>query len=428
MLRRFRARIRLVRLNLPQSSLTSCLDDLTGCNVRLQRLITGHSLPLASKANYKRPRPPKRYLRRDAGRAVDLYRAVCDGYRCNCDAPHLANFSLPKVSECSTQDDASAKDRQYELLFAVDYSASGETTAAPSPELEDWTSIWSQDTAIQQKPANATRRVEILECKNLNNPELSQSILDLCIFIKTFQSDDTIPRSHIGFLNVKEKQYQLQIPSTSHKGTSQQIECLDQILKDRDFLLSRRERISLALSLSHAILSLYSTPWIEACWTWKDFCIDRNDDGQLFATRKFYSSNGAGLIPDSCGTLVSEFWVIHGEPTLTRLGFALIELALGKRLSELRSDMTFRSSDLDMLDFLTAKFLLDSGRISQAESKAYEDVVRVCLKHEFIRSSEPIGLDSKGPAFQDNAEQAIIAPLYHIVTVSWGIENFTPAP
>lgn len=174
------------------------------------------------------------------------------------------------------------------------------------------------------------------------------------------------------------------------------------------------------MSLSHAILSFYSTPWIDAHWTWRDFCIDRENEGQLFATRRFYSNRKGTLGPGNPEAPTSSLWAIHGEPTLTRLGFALIELALGKRLAELRCDDQYHSSDPDTLDFLTAKNMVDSGQIMRAESQAYEDVVRVCLRHQFIRRSELVGLDSSRPNFKENAEVSIIAPLHTIVTGSWG--------
>ncbi|KAL8722295.1 MAG: hypothetical protein Q9225_001200 [Loekoesia sp. 1 TL-2023] len=384
----------------------------------LQRLLADRSLPGGS-ASHKRSETARRYIRRDPSHVVDLYNAICDGYRCKCKVPHLANFSLPRISDEIRTESGLVSGWQFELLFATAGPAVDEYLPNSNVELEGLMTTWSQ-IAIGGDTVSTSRRVSITECDNKRDLGQPNPMLDLCIFTSTFDSQGCTPDRLIGFLRRKEKQYQLQIPTTSQGTSSPNVECLDHLLTDQSFLLSRKERIRLALSLSHAILSFYSTPWIGDYWTWKDFCIDRQNEGQLFATQRFYSNQREVAAACSCGAPNSSLWAIHGEPTLTRLGFALIELALGKRLVELRPDHQNRSADPDTLDFLTAKNLLDSGHIMRAESQAYEDVVRVCLQHQFIRSSELVGLDSSRPSFQENAEQSIIAPLHTIVTGSWG--------
>ncbi|KAI4210335.1 MAG: hypothetical protein LQ351_006784 [Letrouitia transgressa] len=418
LLRKFRAKFREVRCNLPQSSLKERLDKLTSHNIQLQRLLTDRSLP-SDSTHPKQSKPSRRYLRQDLSHAVDLYNAICDGYRCECNAPHLTNFSLPKISDTSRTNSGLITGWHFELLFTIEDPAIDDTLTASSTELESLTRSWSQFT-MGGGTVGGTRKVSISECETNHNSEQQRPIHDLCKFTKTIESEDQLPDPPVGVIRLKEKQYQLQIPTALQGISAQDIKCLDHLLADQHFLLSRKERIGLALSLSHAILSIYSTPWIETCWTWKDFCIDRENEGQLFATRKFYSCHRNGSTSASCASLASEFWTIHGEPILTRLGFALVELALGKRLAELRPNHQYQSLDPDTLDYLTAQNLVNSGLVMRAESRAYEDVVRACLRHQFIRSSEVIGLDSSRPNFQENAEQAIIEPLHMIVTTSWG--------
>lgn len=103
--------------------------------------------------------------------------------------------------------------------------------------------------------------------------------------------------------------------------------------------VSRRERMNLALSLSLAILQFYKTPWIDMWWTWKNFCVLKGDKSQIFVTKRFYSSHSSLSLKTKTvahSPSTSAFWELVGEPVLTRLGFALVELALEKRLSELR--------------------------------------------------------------------------------------------
>ena len=417
LLRRFRAKVRQVKYNLPQSSLKERLDRLTAHNVQLGRLLTDRSLPSASDHS-KRSKPAKKYLHRDSSHAVDVYNAICDGYQCDCSVAHLANFRLPGISSDTRTNSGLLSGWQFELLFAIGDSEVDEAICTSPVELEELVTSWSQISAGGEA-VGSSRKISISQCNSDHDSDHHISSMDLCFFTRNLHSEEVASDTHVGFLKLREKQYQL-LTTTELQGVTSHLEYLDQLLADQYFLLSRKERMSLALSLSHAILSFYSTPWIEACWTWKDFCIDRTNDGQLFATRKFYSSNSDGSVSLSRKSSTSELWAIHGEPTLTRLGFALIELALGKRLSEMRSKDQYQSSDPDTLDFLTAKSLIKSGLVMQAESQAYEDVAKACLGHQFLRNSELIGLDSSRPGFQEHVEQSIIAPLHTIVTVSWG--------
>ena len=402
---------------MPQSSLRERLNRLTAYNTQLQRLLTDRSLPTETSL-HDRSRPSKRYLWRDRSHAVDIYNALCDGYRCKCSAPHRANFGLPRISDNIRTNSGLISAWQFELLLSVEESAIEENIPPLPNEPKRLARSWSQMT-VGCETVHRSRRVSISQCDDNHDRAQQSPIPDLCIFAKSFDHGVCTPDRQIGILSLKEKQYQLQTPTTLHV-VPQNVEYLDQLLADQHFLLSRKERICLALSLSHAVLSFYSTPWIEACWTWNDFCIDRENKGQLFAARKFYSSHSRGLVPECRGPLTSDLWAIRGEPTLTRLGFALIELALGKRLAELRSHHQFQSSDPDTLDFLTAKTLVDSGWVMRAESLVYEDVVQACLRHQFISRSEVIGLDSSRSNFQENAEESIIVPLHTIVMASWG--------
>ena len=413
--------MRRFRYDLPQSSLKEHLDRLESYNIQLQRLLADHSLP-SMPAYDRKTKPCRRFLRRDSRHAVAIYNAICDGYRCTCKAPHLANFSLPRISDDTRTDSGLISRSQFELLFAIDESAMSEAEPASSGDLDDLTMTWSK-FSIGSEVVQSPRRISIAECDHKDHDFGQQTAIhDLCVFLKTLGPEEPASDPQVGFLKIEEKQYQLETPTKLQGSSPGKIECLDRVLVDQQFSLSRKERICLALSLSHAILSFYSTPWIETCWSWGDFCIDRENNGQLFATRKFYSSQMSTLASASRESLTSTLWAIHGEPTLTRLGFALIELALGKRLAELRSDNQYPGSDPDTLDFLTAKTLVESGCVMQAEGQKYENAVKACLLHQFLRSSELVGLDSKRPNFQVNVEESILAPLHTIVAGSWGIQ------
>lgn len=358
--------------------------------------------------------PLKRYLRRDYSCAIGIYDALYDGYRCDCDAPHFAQFGLPRISEgFGAEDDDLIGDEQFELVFPVD-------TLREIDSFSTSTSTLVSESIADDTATSMTRRVSICE-RNYGCSDKERHIIqDLCNLLKTLDADkeDTITR--LGTLRLREKHYELQSPvCTPGTASCDHMVCLDHHLTGYQFMLERKERMDLALRLSYAILQFYSTPWIEACWTWRDFFIDKQNHSQLFVTRKFYSRSRNSM-PEEGDSPTSNVLAIFGEPILIKLGFALIELAIGERLAELHPDDQPENMDSDALDFLTAKKLVASGRIMRAESRAYEGVVKACLYHQFIYRSQLTSIDSSGSNFQADVEQCIIEPLHNIWKASWG--------
>jgi len=184
---------------------------------------------------------------------------------------------------------------------------------------------------------------------------------------------------------------------------------------------TRQKRMDLALSLCLAILQFHSTPWIDKWWTWKDFCMLRDDNKQVFVTGKFYSTQRP-LTPTAKKhpALASLFWHCFGEPILTRLGFALIELALGKRLSQLRPSNVDPNGDQDMLDTATAKQVLKDGTVFDEAGQCYHDAVKACLDHFVIMPSGPKTLDSEDPNFQQDLERFVVGPIRDFHMATWG--------
>jgi hypothetical protein len=175
--------------------------------------------------------------------------------------------------------------------------------------------------------------------------------------------------------------------------------------------------MDLALNLSLAILQLYTTPWIDMWWTWKDFCVLKGDKSQIFVTKKFYSVHNPLSIkarPNHSAS-TSEFWDMYGEPVLTRLGFALVELAVGQRLSELRRKDQLDGNDEDMLDLMTAKRLVKEGKVFAEAGHRYNEAVNVCLTHQAFDGTGWMGLNSSDPRtrfkFQAGVEKFVVAPI-----------------
>lgn len=402
---------------MPQSTLKEQLAKLTALNTQLQRLLTERPIASISQTSNER-NPNRRLLWRGSSHAIDIYNALHDSYRCDCSMPHRANFGLPRMPGGAEMLNNPGEMSQFELLFATDQSRDEDSDALSLSVTQGLSRSWSQ-ASIYSGSFSSSRRFSISECVQSKSKVQTESISDLCIFTNSCESKEPQLTTQRGVLSLNDRRFELQ--KATELPETPLTEQLDHLLTDQSFLRSRQERISLALSLSHAVLSLCSTPWIQSCWTWEDLSIDRENAGRIFAAQSFYSCHNAAAFTEKSCALVSAFWEIRGEPELTRLGFALVELALGQRLADLRSEYDLESSDIDTLDYLTAMKIVDSGRIMQAEGKMYENVVKSCLRHQFISDSEVIGLNSSQPGFHTSAERCIVEPLHKIVTASWGI-------
>ena len=224
---------------------------------------------------------------------------------------------------------------------------------------------------------------------------------------------------------MEEKEYTVKITSVeTGSSNDRSVVCLEDCLVPYEtWQFTLQKRVDLALSLCLAILQFHSTPWIDTWWTWKDFCVLKDDNKKVFVTGKFYSTQR--LLSPTTESLAhpvsaSLFWACYGEPILTRLGFALAELALGKRLSQLRPLNVDPNGDQDMLDTITAKQVLKDGTILEETSQPYHDAVQACLDHSVIMSSGLKKLDSADPNFRQDLERFVVGPIRDFHMVTWG--------
>jgi hypothetical protein len=237
--------------------------------------------------------------------------------------------------------------------------------------------------------------------------------------------DPTASRSEnpcLGVLGANEKKYTVKTTSVDgDPSTHHSVICLgDCLVPTENWQLSRRNRMDIALSLSLAILQFYSTSWIDGWWTWKDFCMLKDEKSQVFISRKFYSVQSPHMpLQTSHSASTSAFWNMYGEPVLTRLGFALVELALGKRLSQLREPNEDQNMDEDMLDLSTAKNVVKRGLVLDEAGQVYNDAVQACLEHQVIMPTKVMGLKSEHKNFQQDLEEFVVGPLRNFHAASW---------
>ncbi|KAH8596650.1 hypothetical protein B0O99DRAFT_685645 [Bisporella sp. PMI_857] len=407
---RFRFGLRNVKLNFPDSTTQSHLAELREYNESLRRLVAHQVLP-NTNGPWRQPLPTFEIPQYDCRDAKYIYSAICDGYRCNCNLPHLASLEMPDIGNSLTLQNAPSTTRVLQLLFqSADLGLripSAQTTPSNMPSLKKHDSC----------------AISIYECQD----DHIEPIPDLCTFVRTVGSPATVPTTsnpNKGILEAENKKYSLNAASLRESiADVQNVVSLEE-LTNPGSNLERADRMSLAVRLTYAIIQYYSTGWIDPSWTWKDFSVAGNnkkaDGSQLFIAQRFYSK----AINTSIRNKLWAGWETIGEPILTRLGFALIELALGKRLQELRDATIDPNAEQDAQDYYTAQRLLITGRVRRAESEAYEIVVKACLGHQFTDSHYSLKyLDSRDETFSKDVEQCILKPLHCMWKEQWGGTN-----
>lgn len=95
------------------------LESLGDFNHDLQRLL-GLTPVTAPGGRAKRLVGNIRFLRGDYTHAFDIYNALCNGYKCACETPHLANLKLSRLDSVDQLPDDSGSDDVLELLFSID--------------------------------------------------------------------------------------------------------------------------------------------------------------------------------------------------------------------------------------------------------------------------------------------------------------------
>jgi hypothetical protein len=193
--------------------------------------------------------------------------------------------------------------------------------------------------------------------------------------------------------------------------------------------------MELALSLSSSFAIFYPTPWIDKAWTWRNFSLMRwESTNQLCISKRFWSVVEAPRHTNKI--MPSKFWKVmrHKNQTLIRLGFALTELALGKRLPDIRAERRGKEEALepqsdwmeDLNDFETAMDLVDKGIIRQETGESYHGVVTACLHCEVFDNDRMRALGSESSLFAEDFEEFVVAPLRNYLWNTWGHGAISP--
>jgi hypothetical protein len=188
--------------------------------------------------------------------------------------------------------------------------------------------------------------------------------------------------------------------------------------RDQEFgHLSRKQRLSLAVSLTSAVLQLYDTPWLDEFWTVDDIRfffkgIDGNQNPSIsnpYVSRSFSTRSSLGQqLPRSraTDTLLSPFVI---NKTLFALGIVLIELCLNQPFDSLR---TSQPEVLNQASNILDDYQIALGAISKVYQEGgdqYGYVVQRCLKCEFQGQDSMKKLSV--PRFKGFVYEYILRPL-----------------
>lgn len=249
-------------------------------------------------------------------------------------------------------------------------------------------------------------------------------IENLCSLVEEVDRCPQAPQQLMDIVG-NNKTYRLRVKKLDDNGPGN-FRCFAELMQPGN-RLSTRDRMELAFRLSFAILQLCKTPWINDSWAWNDVCVSQVEENEglikfsiIFIPQEFYSVNRSADNPSKMNNNNTVWSILQDQPVLTKLGFALIELALGQTLEDLKKETKSCLEDDSQLDdntlnFITAKRLLKTGKIRQEAMKDYEDVVKACIAQQY-RDKDGINkaLLLTDESFLRDVKEAIISPLFHV--------------
>ncbi|KAK1713703.1 hypothetical protein BDP67DRAFT_515516 [Colletotrichum lupini] len=437
---RMKHHFRQMRINMPHSEFQKSFEKLKEHNKDLQQLVQAFEQPRITieQKSWTSGRT-RQILNMTRPRCVlpthinEFSRILEDSYRCKCSRGHGVDLNING-------------DTNYQVYFHVGDEIEGqsdrkEQNIAPgTPQQTDFSRTPSQDniktpwSRSSQKSKSSeyhrkriTRTLPIMFYRPLSESK-DYVIGDMCKLVKSLHGNvGNTRRSYqtIGTLGYGDRHFAARLMEPG--VPDDQVISLDEKLPEtEDWLLSRQSRHDIAQRLALAIVQFWSTSWIERWWTWKNFSIKEHGprDLEIFVTRTILAPNCRGKATEKPAVI----WKSLREPLLIRLGFALIELAMGMRLSRLRTKEMYSSvvvEDIgeiseDAKDYDTAMTILEQKVLQDEVSLAYQTVVEACLRCEVVRETGAISLTTTASSFQEDVEREILQPLAKHYHTTWG--------
>ena len=214
-------------------------------------------------------------------------------------------------------------------------------------------------------------------------------IEDICSI--TFQNH--APRANLGSLSEEHgKGNKYHVYAASDAGAHKDIctKRLDHVLRYgqgglKQFVLSRLDRLHLAVTLASSLLQLDSTPWLQGQWRSSDILLLVNGNGVVRSQKVVYpyisqtDSTAGGIKGKAVNSIQLRAHLVRSE-VLYALAQLLVELCFGMSLSK-----KFDPQDLDpegrqeITEMNILRRLLDQCDIDNEIGKWYGDVVWTCL-------------------------------------------------
>lgn len=248
---------------------------------------------------------------------------------------------------------------------------------------------------------------------------MSPTIRNLCRSLQAYQAAGE-SRSNddcIGFLECQ-KQYVLAVNVARRKTLTdgeqrQNIASLRQVILSHGTstlpVLSRAERLFIALTVATAVLELHHTPWLRERWTLDDILIHINS-GEDLRDRVYVSKD----FPEPFDFQLAKQDEDHPgvrNVTLFALGIVLIELCLGQTLESMRNqyDPLESNGRVNIVtQWATANRMM--LKVAGEAGNRYGDAVRRCLYCEFDQSDTNLHNDR----FREAVYQGVVVPLKEI--------------
>ncbi|KAK0378011.1 hypothetical protein CLIM01_04625 [Colletotrichum limetticola] len=469
---RMRHHFHQIRINMPHSEFQKSFEKLKEHNRELQQLVqvfeqTQNRPRWKSPASVRKRRAPNMMrARRVAPKQINEFsRILEESYHCSCRGGHDADLNIngdaqfqvyfhvddetgrafsgaslepqipiiPGVSAINIGIEGGS-DRSGRFVAPEIVGTPERTEFSRSPGSHDdartsWSRSRHNSTSSGSYERRTTRALPIIFYRPLSESnDNGRQIDDMCDLVKSLDKNVANTRRSyqtVGTLGHGDRHFAAR--HIEPAMTNNHVISLDEKLPEsEDWLLSRQKRVDIAQRLALAIVQFWSTSWIDRWWTWRDFSVkdDNSREVQLFVTRTIFAPTSEG---SSTGK-PARIWRFLREPLLVRLGFALIELALGMRLSRWRELHKYGSTigeglgedSQDERDYDTALTILGRKILQEDISVAYQAVVEACLMCEVIRETGAISLTTAANSFSEDVDREILQPLSEYFETNWG--------
>lgn len=369
----------------------------------------------------------------------DFYQTLCQSFNCHCGRPHEASLRISDTLELVFPVDEASRTMSSELTMRARSLTLGSvaTTFQSEADVDNTESdilrtTWSRSARPSVSSRSLEHRALLVVFNESRGVRNLAPIGDLCQWLRTHRESPpgSLEEGSQGVLGPDGKRYT--VASRAHDNlNAPTVTSMDDCLSSGDGGgLTRRTRLDLALHLASAIERFHPTSWIDIAWTWRNFSMMTEDRShRLCITRRFWSLDSRH--PSLINPPTSKFWrnLRHKDPMLVRLGFALIELAMGKRLSDIRASMNKDGDTVeqetewmkDLEDWNTANDLVDANIIQDEVSSTYQQIVATCLQCEVLEDCGIKQLRSDSKTFEDDIEKFVVRPLRQYHANTWGI-------